>query len=83
MTRYGAYESKLANRVEVVSESLVVEVTGMQRAIAHVPRLVIPLEHVLGAAPDAEIERSLTKQRYTTGGRFSGVRLYNVRGHRE
>jgi hypothetical protein len=83
VTRYGAYENKLANRVEVIGGSLVVEVTGMQRAIAHLPRLVIPLGQVLGAAPDPEIERSLTKGRHTTGGRLPGIRSYNVRGHRE
>ena len=83
MTRYRTYGNKLANRVEVIGENLVVEVTGIQGAISHLPRLLIPLGNVLGAAPDPEIERSLTKGWYKTGGQFSGVRFYNVRGHRE
>ena len=83
MTGYGAYENKLANRVEVIGKSLVVEAIGTQRAIVHLPRLVISLEHVLGAAPDPKIERSLTEGWLTTGGQFSGVRFYNVRGHHE
>ncbi len=76
-------EVKVANTVEVVGETLVVNVKRSKLAV-FLPTMKIPLDHVLGAEADPEIERRLW--RAWVLGKYSehcvpepGVRFYNPR----
>jgi hypothetical protein len=72
--------------VEVRGDTLVVNVKKRDRASMFVPTMKIPLDHVLGAEADPEIERKLWKMwvlRSSTPGAYRGpdpeVRFYNPR----
>ena len=52
-------EVKVANTVEVRGQTLVVNVEGRDKSSMFIPTLRIPLDHVLGAEADPEIERKL------------------------
>lgn len=82
-----AKEVKVANTVEVVGENLVFNAKG-----TFLPTVKIPLDHVLGAKVDPEIERKLRRAwafgrpgLYCFNGVAEpGVRFYNPRfGNRE
>jgi len=72
--------------VEVRDDALVVNVKKRDKASMFVPTMKIPLDHVLGAEADPEIERKLWKAwvlRDFTPGAYSGpdpeVRFYHPR----
>ena len=52
-------EGKVANTVEVVGQTLVVNVSKRCTTATFIPTMKIPLEHVLAAEADPEIERNL------------------------
>ena len=77
-------ELRVANTVEVRGDNLLVNVRGRDKASMFVPTMTIPLDHVLGAEADPEIERRLW--RAWVFGRHGGyctpepgVRFYNPR----
>jgi len=72
--------------VEVRGDTLVVNVKKRDKASMFIPTMKIPLDHVLGAEADPEIERKLWKAwvlRSSTPGAYGGpdseVRFYNPR----
>jgi hypothetical protein len=69
--------------VEVHEDSLVVDVRGTEKAMRLLSRLRIPLEHVQGAEADPEIEHTLWRGWRIPGVHLSGVRFYDVHGHRD
>ena len=76
-------ELKLANTIEVRGETLVVvNVNKRERSSMFRPTMTIPLDHVLGAQADPDIERKLwrawvlgTSSEYCVP--EPGVRFYN------
>ena len=52
-------EVKVANTVEVRGQTLVVNVEGRDKSSMFVPTMRFPLDHVLGAEADPDIERKL------------------------
>lgn len=52
-------EVKVANTVEVRGETLVVNVEGRDKSSMFISTMTIPLDHVLGAEADPDIERKL------------------------
>ena len=69
--------------VEVHDDFLVVDVRGVEKAMKLLSRLRIPLEHVQGAEVDPEIEHTLWRGWRIPGVHLSGVRFYDVHGHRD
>lgn len=69
--------------VEVHDDYLVVDVRGVEKAMKLLSRLRIPLEHVQGAEVDPEIEHTLWRGWRIPGVHLSGVRFYDVHGHRD
>jgi len=86
MTKVAVYERKVANVVEIVGENLMVDVRGVQRA-KWLSAMKIPLDHVLGAEVDPEIQRMYWKawvSSYNSRVPKPGVRFYNPRlGNRQ
>ena len=79
-------EVKVANTVEVRSETLVVNLEGRDKSSMFVPTLKFPLDHVLGAEADPDIERKLWRawvlREYKPGTYCApdpDVRFYNPR----
>ena len=71
--------------VEVRGDTLVVNVKNRDKASMFIPTMKIPLDHVLGAEADPEIERKLWKRwvlRSSTPGTYRGpdpgVRFYHL-----
>ncbi len=54
-----AKEIEVVNTVEVRGESLVVNVHRRDKSSMFIPTTTFPLDHVLGAEADPEIERKL------------------------
>ena len=52
-------EVRVANTVEVRGETLMVNVQGRNKSSMFIPTMRIPLDHVLGADADPDIERKL------------------------
>ena len=69
--------------VEVHEDHLVVDVRGVERAMLLLSRLRIPLEHVLRAEADPQIEHTLWRGWRLPGVHLPGVRFYDVHGHRD
>ena len=72
--------------VEVRGDTLVINVKNRDKASMFIPTMKIPLDHVLGAEADPELERKLWKRwvlRSSTPGTYSGpdpeVRFYHPR----
>jgi hypothetical protein len=78
-------ELSVANTIEVRGETLVVvNVKKRERSSMFRPTMTIPLDHVLGAQADPEIERKLWRAWvFGTSGEYCvpepGVRFYNSR----
>ena len=79
-------EVRVANTVEVRGETLVVNVQGRNRSSMFVPTMRFPLDHVLGAEADPDIERKLWRAwvlRESKPGTYCApdpdVRFYNPR----
>jgi hypothetical protein len=60
MTKVAVYEREVANVVEIVGENLMVDVRGVQKMML-LPTMKIPLNHVMGAEADPEIQRKYWK----------------------
>ena len=80
-------ELRVANTVEVRGDNLLVNVRGRDKASMFVPTMTIPLDHVLGAEADPEIERRLWRAWvFGRHGEYCtpepGVRFYNPRHYR-
>ena len=69
--------------VEIHEDYLVVDVRGVEKAMSMLSRLRIPLEHVRRAEADPEIEHTLWRGWRIPGVHLSGVRFYDVHGHRD
>lgn len=79
-----AREIEVVNTVEIRGETLVVNVEKRDRSSMFKPTMTIPLDHVLGAEADPEIERKLWRAWvFGTHGEYCapepGVRFYNPR----
>ncbi len=77
-------ELRVANTVEVRGENLLVNVQGRDKSSMFVPTMTYPLDHVLGAEADPEIERKLWRAWvFGRHGEYCtpepGVRFYNPR----
>jgi hypothetical protein len=79
-------EVRVANTVEVRGETLVVNVQGRDKSSMFVPTMRFPLDHVLGAEADPDIERKLWRAwvlRESKPGTYCApdqdVRFYNPR----
>ena len=78
-------ELRVANTIEVRGETLVVvNVKKRDHSSTSWPTMTIPLDHVLGAQADPDIERKLWRAWvFGTSGEYcvpeSGVRFYNSR----
>ena len=79
-------EVRAANTVEVRGETLVVNVQGRNRSSMFVPTMKFPLDHVLGAEADPDIERKMWRAwvlRESKPGTYCApdpdVRFYNPR----
>ena len=76
-------EVKVANTVEVVGQTLVVNVNKRSTTAMFIPTMKSPLEHVLAAEADPEIERTLWRAWVFGKGAACvpepGVRFYNPR----
>ena len=77
-------ELRVANTIEVRGDTLVVNVKTRERSSMFKPTMTIPLDHVLGAQADPEIERKLWRAWvFGTSGEYCmpepGVRFYNPR----
>ena len=76
-------EVRAANTVEVVGRTLVVDVGKRSSRAMFIPTMKIPLEHVLGAEADPEIERKSWRAWVFGNGAGCvpepGVRFYNPR----
>ena len=76
-------EIKVANTVEVVGQTLVVNVSKRSSRAMFIPTMKIPLDHVLGAEADPEIERKLWRAWVFGNGASCvpepGVKFYNPR----
>jgi hypothetical protein len=69
--------------VEVHEDHLVIDVRGTEKAMKLLSRLRIPLEHVLGAEADPEIEHTLWRGWRIPNVHVPGIRFYDVHGHRD
>ena len=79
-------EVQVNSTVEVRDDALVINVKKRDKAAMFVPTTTIPLDHVLGAEADPEIERNLWEAWVlrsfapgTYGGPAQGVRFYHPR----
>ena len=81
-TTLSAHEHEVANVVEIVGQNLRVDVRGAHEANRFLPTLRFPLEHVLNAEVDPEIEHTFWKGWVLAGTSRvpgPGVRFYNPR----
>src|SRR5215207_900213 len=68
---------------EVHDDQLVVDRRGWDKMIKLLGRLTIPLEHVVRAEADPNIEWSVWRGWLVPGVRVPGVRFFEMHGHRE
>jgi hypothetical protein len=87
MTKVAVHEREVTNVVEIVGENLMVDVRGVQKMMMLLPTMKFPLNHVLGAEADPEIQRKFWKAwvlSYNSRVPEPGVRFYNPRlGNRQ
>ena len=75
--------AKILTFVEVHDDHLVVDRRGWDKMIKLLGRLTIPLEHVVRAEADPNIEWSVWRGWLVPGVRVPGVRFYEMHGHRD
>jgi hypothetical protein len=78
-----AETAEVPTYVEIHGDHLVVNVRGVERSMYLLSSLRIPLEHVQGAEADPQIEHTLWRGWRLPGVHMSGVRFYDVHGHRD
>jgi hypothetical protein len=69
--------------VEVHEDHIVVDVRGTDKAFTLLSRLRIPVEHVVRAEADPNIEWSVWRGWRVPGVHVPGVRFYDMHGHRD
>jgi hypothetical protein len=69
--------------VEVHEDHIVVDVRGRDRALRFMSRLRIPIEHVLRAEADPNIEWAVWRGWRVPNVHVPGVRFYDMHGHRD
>lgn len=69
--------------VEVHEDHLVVDVRGTDKLVRFLGRLSIPLEHVVRAEADPNIEWAVWRGWRIPGVHVPGVRFYDMHGHRD
>src|ERR671910_3422636 len=75
--------AKIPTFVEVHHDHLVVDRRGSDKMIKLLGRLTIPLDHVVRAEADPNIEWSVWRGWLVPGVRVPGVRFFEMHGHRE
>ena len=75
--------ARIPTFVEVHEDRLVVDRRGMDKMFRLVGRLTIPLDHVVRAEADPNIEWSVWRGWRVPGVRVPGVRFYEMHGHRD
>ena len=75
--------AKIPTFVEVHDDQLVVARRGWDKMFRLVGRLTIPLDHVVRAEADPNIEWSVWRGWRVPGVRVPGVRFYEMHGHRD
>ena len=75
--------AKIPTFVEVHDDQLVVYRRGMDKMFRLAGRLTIPLDHVVRAEADPNIEWSVWRGWRVPGVRVPGVRFYEMHGHRD
>ena len=78
-----AETAEVPTYVDIHEDHLVVDVRGTEKAMTLLSRVRIPLEHVLGAEADPEIEHTLWRGWRIPGVHIPGVRFFDVHGHRD
>ena len=69
--------------VEVHDDHIVVDVRGREKVLKFLSRVRIPLEHVVRAEADPNIEWAVWRGWRVPGVRVPGVRFYDMHGHRD
>ncbi len=69
--------------VEVHDDHIVVDCKGRDKALKLLSRLTIPLEHVVRAEADPNVEWAVWRGWRVPGVRVPGVRFYDMHGHRD
>ena len=75
--------AKIPTFVEVHEDRLVVDRRGTDKMFRVVGRLTIPLDHVVRAEADPNIEWSVWRGWRVPGVHVPGVRFYEMHGHRD
>jgi len=75
--------AKIPTFVEVHDDHLVVDRRGWDKMFRLMGRLTIPLDHVVRAEADPNIEWSVWRGWRVPGVRVPGVRFYEMHGHRD
>jgi hypothetical protein len=78
-----AETAEVPTYVDIHEDHLVVDVRGTEKAMTLLSRVRIPLEHVLGAEADPEVEHTLWRGWRIPGVHIPGVRFFDVHGHRD
>jgi uncharacterized membrane protein len=69
--------------VEVYEDHIVVDVWGKDKWFSYLSRLTFPLEHVIRAEADPNIEWAIWRGWRVPGVHVPGVRFYDMHGHRD
>ncbi|HEX2108234.1 MAG TPA: hypothetical protein VHF70_03030, partial [Rubrobacteraceae bacterium] len=75
--------AKIPTFVEVHDDHLVVDRRGRDKMVKLLGRLTIPLDHVVRAEADPNIEWAVWRGWRVPGVRVPGVRFYDMHGHRD
>jgi hypothetical protein len=75
--------AKIPTFVEVHDDQLVVDRRGWDKMVKLLGRLTIPLDHVVRAEADPNIEWAVWRGWRVPGVRVPGVRFYDMHGHRD
>jgi hypothetical protein len=75
--------AKIPTFVEVHDDQLVIYRRGWDKMVKLLGRLTIPLDHVVRAEADPNIEWSVWRGWRVPGVRVPGVRFYEMHGHRD
>ena len=78
-----AETAEVPTYVDIHEDHLVVDVRGTEKAMTLLSRVRIPLQHVLGAEADPEVEHTLWRGWRIPGVHIPGVRFFDVHGHRD
>lgn len=74
---------EISTFVEVYEDHIVVDVKGADKWFKYAGHLSIPLDHVVRAEADANIEWAVWRGWRVPGVRVPGVRFYEMHGHRD